>query len=152
MNYINSTHNKETEIQQSSLIAAVFLLREDGAVLLQLRDNIKGLRNAGKWVPPGGGVEQNESLTQCAYRELFEETAYKCDRLNWLASCEDKVKGWPPYSLNMFWTRYDGKQNFRCQEGQDLQFVARNVAENYNVPSNLVGFWDLALQAAKINT
>ena len=137
-------------LQQSRTIAAVFLLRDDGAALLQLRDNKPGLRNAGKWVPPGGGLEENESLIGCAYREFFEETAYLCTKLRWLVSFEDEVEGWPKYQLTVFWGIYDGQQSFCCQEGQNLQFILRQNVENYQVPVNLIRLWDLALEAANI--
>ena len=34
-------------------VSTVFLLREDGSALLQLRDVKPGLRHSGMWVPPG---------------------------------------------------------------------------------------------------
>ena len=141
---------KGSLLQQSSTIAAVFLFRDDGAALLQLRDDKPGLRNAGMWVPPGGGLEEGESLVECAYREFFEETAYRCTELIWLASIEDLVEGWPEYQLTIFWGFYDDQQHFRCQEGQDLKFVLRQKAERYQVPKNIIRFWDLALDAANL--
>ena len=140
----------DTPLQQRSPIAAVFLLRNDGAALLQLRDNKPGLRNAGMWVPPGGGLEENESQIECAYREFFEETAYRCTELIWLASIEDVVEGWPEYQLTIFWGFYDDQQHFRCQEGQDLKFVMREEADQYQVPKKLISLWDLALEEANI--
>ena len=58
-------------------VGAVFLLRKDGAALLQLRDEKPGLRHAGKWVPPGGHAEDWEKIEDCASREFYEETNYK---------------------------------------------------------------------------
>ena len=141
---------KGSPLQQSSTIAAVFLFRDDGAALLQLRDDKPGLRNAGMWVPPGGGLEENESFIECAYREFFEETTYRCSELHWLASFEDKIEGWPNYQLTIFWGIYDGQQSFLCQEGQDLKFVLRQKAKGYQVPKNIIRFWDLALDAANL--
>ena len=150
MTAIRTNSLKGSPSQQSSTIAAVFLFRDDGAVLLQLRDNKPDLRNAGMWVPPGGGLEENESLFECAYREFFEETTYRCSELHWLSSFEDEVEGWPKYQLNIFWGIYDGKQSFCCKEGQDLKFVLRQNAEDYEVPEYLIRFWDLALEAANL--
>ena len=150
MTAIGTNSLKGSPSQQSSTIAAVFLFRGDGAALLQLRDNKPDLRNAGMWVPPGGGLEEYESLFECAYREFFEETTYRCSELHWLSSFEDEVEGWPKYQLNIFWGIYDGKQSFCCKEGQDLKFVLRQNAEDYEVPEYLIRFWDLALEAANL--
>ena len=138
------------KIIQSDNIAAVFLLRKDGAALLQLRDDKPGLREAGKWVPPGGGVESGETLEMAAKREFFEETDYDCHCLHWLTSFENKVEGWPPYTLSFFWQIYDGVQSFHCYEGQDLQFVKRQQASQYDIPLQLLPLWDQILKEAKI--
>ena len=55
-------------------VAAVVLLHPNESMLLQLRDDKPGLRDAGKWVPPGGHCEPGESMKECARREFSEET------------------------------------------------------------------------------
>jgi len=140
---------QEEKLLQSNNIAAVFLLRTDGAALLQLRDDKPGLRHAAKWVPPGGGVESGETLEMAAKRELCEETEYFCSEIHWLISFEDQVKGWPPYTLSIFWGIYDGNQSVQCHEGQDLQFVKRQDAPAYDIPPQLLPLWDHAIEAAK---
>ncbi len=47
------------------------LVIRDGRVLLGVRRNSHG---HGEWAPPGGHLEANETVTECAARELFEET------------------------------------------------------------------------------
>ena len=127
-------------------IGAVILLREDGAALLQLRDDKEGLRNAGMWVPPGGHAEPGETIEICARREFLEETEYNCSNLQWLTEFEDHVKGWPTYQLTVFWTCYDGVQRIHCNEGQALEFVRRDDADSYNIPLYLMNIWDMALK------
>jgi len=129
-------------------IGAVILLREDGAALLQLRDDKEGLRNAGMWVPPGGHAEPGETIEMCARREFLEETDYNCLDLQWLTEFEDHVEGWSPYQLTVFWTYYDGIQPIRCHEGQALRFVERYLARSYRIPSYLIEIWDLAIAAS----
>ena len=124
-------------------------MREDGAALLQLRDNKEGLRNAGMWVPPGGHAEPGETIEMCARRELREETDYDCSDLHWLLEFEDHVEGWPPYTLTVFLAYYDGVQQVRCREGQALQFVERHLARSYPIPSYLIEIWDLAIAVSK---
>jgi 8-oxo-dGTP pyrophosphatase MutT (NUDIX family) len=129
-------------------VAAVILLRRDGAALLQHRDDKPGLRHAGMWVPPGGHVESCESMLDCARRELREETEYDASDLRFLLSFEDTVEGWPAYRLDFFWCWYDGVQTFTCHEGQALAFVERAIAASYPIPTCLVNAWDAALAAA----
>ena len=131
-----------------SAVAAVFVLRDDGAALLQHRDDMPGLRDAGKWVPPGGHLDSDESREACARRELREETAYDARVLYLLSSFLDTHNtDWPPYELTVFWTRYDGVQPVRCLEGQALEFIRREDAAHYDVPEYLVHEWDAAIAA-----
>jgi len=129
-------------------VAAIMLLRRDGAVLLQHRDDKPGLRHAGMWVPPGGHAESGESMLDCARRELREETEYDASDLRFLRSIDDAVQGWPAYRLTIFWCWYDGIQSIACHEGQALAFVERSMAVNYSIPALVVDAWDAALAAA----
>ena len=128
-------------------VGAVFLLRQDGAALLQHRDDKIGLRHAGKWVPPGGHCNCGEDIESCARRELREETDYICGELFHLISVVDGVPEWPAYNLVIFWGIYDGLQKIQCREGQGLSFIERRYINQYAMPQYLVAFWDLALEA-----
>jgi 8-oxo-dGTP pyrophosphatase MutT (NUDIX family) len=128
--------------------SAVILLREDGAALMQHRDNIPGLPHAGKWTPPGGHCEEGESEEECARREFLEETGYRCDILHELSRFwDDHVPGAALW-LKVFWAVYDGRQPVACQEGQALEFLPRADAGRYPIPGYLVDLWDRALAAA----
>lgn len=133
----------------SDRVGAVILLRTDGAALLQHRDNKPGLRHAGMWVPPGGHAEPDESMLDCARRELCEETAYEAADLQYLMAFDDFVEGWPAYQLTIFWCWYDGIQPVVCREGQALAFVQRKVVATYSIPNILLTAWDAALMAAQ---
>lgn len=135
--------------QKFSRVGAVMLIRRDGAVLLQLRDLKEGLRNSGKWVPPGGHAEPDEDMKTCARRELLEETGYDCPEMQFLLEFEDHVKGWPSYMLTVFWAFFDEIQQFQCFEGQDLKFINRDKADSYDIPNYLLEIWDKTLKAAK---
>jgi 8-oxo-dGTP pyrophosphatase MutT (NUDIX family) len=138
-----------TEIKE---IAAVVLLRADGAALLQHRDNKPGLPHAGLWVPPGGHCEPGESAEACARREFAEETAYRLgDDLHRLTRfVDDNVEGAPPFRITVFWAWYDGVQQPVCLEGQELAFIERERANALRVPEYLVRVWDAAITAAKL--
>jgi len=150
--------NDHFEVRESDLgfsneeVGAVFLLRDDGAALMQLRDDKPGLRHARMWVPPGGHREPGESMEACARREFLEETGYVCDELHFLTSLiDDHVGGWPAYQLTVFWVHYDSNQRVRCMEGQALKFIRRGEADTYDIPAYLIHIWDMALSAEKGN-
>jgi 8-oxo-dGTP diphosphatase len=131
-------------------VAAVLLLRDDGAALLQHRDDKPNLPRAGMWVPPGGHCEPGEDVAACARRELYEETAYDCADLRPLtAFLDEREGGWPPNWLVVFWARYDGVQPLECREGQALEFVERRRASEYPIPANLLATWDQALSQSR---
>lgn len=134
---------------QRARISGVVLLRpDDGAALLQHRDDKPGLAHAGFWVPPGGHCESAESSTACAVREFFEETNYRCTSLRHLRDLDvDDVPYAPPIRLSMYWDVYDGRQTIICNEGQGLEFVSRAAVDQIVMPPYLLGLWDEVLQA-----
>jgi 8-oxo-dGTP pyrophosphatase MutT (NUDIX family) len=130
------------------MVAATVVLRRDGAVLLQLRDNKPGLRAAGMWGLPGGHAESGESMPDCARRELREETDYEASDLQFLLSFDGADEDGTMFRVMYFWCWYDGIQPVACHEGQALEFVKRSAAENYPIPLYLFDVWDAALAAA----
>lgn len=66
----------------------VFLVRNDGRVLLQQRDDIQLPEGYGRWAFPGGGWEPGESPRECAHREMLEETALDLRALRYFRSFE----------------------------------------------------------------
>jgi 8-oxo-dGTP pyrophosphatase MutT (NUDIX family) len=128
-------------------VAAIVLLREDGAALLQLRDDKPGLKHAGKWVPPGGHCEPGEAIEACARREFFEETRYRLGPLHPLLDFVDDDGVTTPSAVTVYWGVYDSSQTFECREGQALQFIRRVDADDHPIPPYLVDVWDRALAA-----
>jgi 8-oxo-dGTP pyrophosphatase MutT (NUDIX family) len=143
--------SKSCQAPAPGTVAAVILLREDGAVLLQHRDAKPGLRRANQWVPPGGHCDPGEDTLSCARRELLEETGYQAGALHWLTTILDEPgEGWAPYPLHVYWGRYDGVQPVRCYEGQALAFIPRASAAAYLIPPCILDLWDQAAAAARI--
>lgn len=131
-------------------VAAVFLLRADGAALLQHRDDKPGLRHAGLWVPPGGHCDPGEAAEACARREMFEETNYYCDDLHFLTILQDDPgHGWRPYRLHVFFALFDQLQKIECHEGQALEFVTLERARSFACPAFVRPVWNQALEAAR---
>ncbi len=59
-------------------IGAGIIVTRNKKVLLGKRKNVRG---AGSWCFPGGHLEFNEKLNDCARREVFEETGIKIKNL-----------------------------------------------------------------------
>lgn len=134
-------------------VAGVILLRDDGAALMQHRDDKPGLPHAGMWVPPGGHCERDEAIEACARREFQEETGYRCGDLKLLTAFRvANVTYSPPIWLTMFWCEYDNVQRPVCLEGQALEFVRREDAHRYRVPTYLADLWELAWVARELGS
>jgi 8-oxo-dGTP diphosphatase len=132
-------------------VAAVVLLRDDGAALLQHRDNKPGINHPDMWVPPGGHREPGETMEACARREFLEETGYGLGGIRYLTRFLDAHEGISdPVWVTVFWSAYDGVQQPVCREGQALTFVSRGDAEDLKVPSYLIRVWDQALEARSL--
>ena len=136
----------QTQDSKMNIVGALFLLRDDGALLMQLRDDKPGLRHAGVWVPPGGHIEDGETVEQGTVREFLEETDYSCGKMNWLQMMEISHPEWPTYLLGVFWAFYDGKQETDCREGQILKFIKREDANILMIPPFLFIIWDKLIQ------
>jgi len=135
-------------VKADDRIAAIWLLRQGGAALLQHRDDKPGLQDAGMWVPPGGHAEPYETMTDCAQRELREETEYDTDSLHFLMSCERTSENGITSQRSYFWCLYDEIQSIVCHEGQALAFIQRSAAPDYPMPSHLLQIWDMAAAAS----
>lgn len=57
-------------------VVAGGVLEKDGKILL-VKENQKICK--GKWNLPAGGLDENESLMECAKREIYEETGCKVE-------------------------------------------------------------------------
>jgi 8-oxo-dGTP pyrophosphatase MutT (NUDIX family) len=140
-------HSKD----EQQAVCGVVLLRNDGAALLQLRDDNPNIQDPGIWVFPGGHVEPDETPEAGARREFKEETLYCCDALRELVRFSSRDLGYSgDYPVIFFWSHFDGAQEIRCCEGQDLRFVLRDSARALPQRSYLLDVWDLALSASAI--
>jgi len=139
--------NSRTELLVE-LVAAAVVLRRDGALLLQHRDDKPGLRAAGLWGLPGGHAELGESMIECARRELREETDFDASDLRFLLSSDETDRDGTEFRVTYYWCWYDELQPLACHEGQALAFVRRAEVENYPMPVYLLDVLDAAIAEA----
>lgn len=135
------TISPQTSIHQ---VVGVVLLRDDGAALLQHRDDISTISDPGLWVFPGGHLKWGETPHDAAAREMEEETCYRCHNLRPLTRLTIEEG-----TLLFFWENYDGQQPVACREGQALEFVDRRKVESLPKQPYLTDVFDLALAAQK---
>ncbi len=65
-------------------VDAVIFYKYDNLQLLLIKRKNEPFKDM--WALPGGFLDENEDIEQAAYRELFEETGIKIDRLEQVAA------------------------------------------------------------------
>jgi 8-oxo-dGTP pyrophosphatase MutT (NUDIX family) len=103
----------------------IVLVRLDGAVLAQHRDNNPSIPEPDTWGICGGKREDDDSTDEIgACRELFEETGYHISPDELVSLAEDSfIAGRHHITRKFYWAPYDGKQQISCFEGQEIRFV-----------------------------
>jgi 8-oxo-dGTP diphosphatase len=81
--------NEQHRLRMATDICALHRSGDDLNVLLirRAKDPYKGC-----WALPGGRLEANETLDQCAVRELHEETGLQADNLRQFATFSDPLR------------------------------------------------------------
>lgn len=134
--------------------ACVLLLRDDGALLMQHRDDSPTISFPGCWSIPGGAIEPDETALDAAARELVEETGYFAApaalRLFYVQIIREPDGS--AHEHNLYLLSYDGVQPVRCFEGQEMRWMQRAEAARLElVPGQaemLAVFGALAAHAA----
>ena len=135
-------------MSSTNAVCGVVLLRDDGAALLQLRDDKPGIQDPGIWVFPGGHTEPGEAPEEGARREFLEETCYRCGDLRPVTVYSSRELAYSgEYDIFFFWSTFDGRQPIECREGQALRFVGRDDVSLLATRDYLPRVWDMAIAA-----
>ncbi|MFA7301655.1 MAG: NUDIX domain-containing protein [Candidatus Shapirobacteria bacterium] len=98
------------------------ILIKDNKVLMQLRDNKKGIFYPNYWCIPGGKLEKGENSETAIIRELKEETGYISTKPFHFYTDTYKTKDGLIIRRNIYVEKHDGKQQISCFEGQKMEF------------------------------
>ena len=79
------------------------------------------------WQFPQGGINENESVEEALFRELFEEVGLKADHVEILA----RTDGWLRYRLPRRLRRHDSSPGFQGQKQK--WFLLRMLGEDATV-------------------
>lgn len=104
----------------------IVLVRMDGTVLAQHRDNNPLIPEPNKWGICGGKMEDTVDPSEelAAIRELEEETGYHVNPEDLILIGGDEFNaGRDRVVRKFFCAPYDGVQPIQCFEGQEIRFV-----------------------------
>ncbi len=109
----------------------VILVKPDGSVLAQHRDNNPDILGSNTWSVVGGALEEGESPEKGAARELLEETGYAVNGKNLRLLIRDEyvTERGVPIQRIIFWDKFNEKQQINCYEGQEIRFLGRDELE-----------------------
>ena len=123
---------------------AVILPIRDNKILLQLRDDKKGIDYPGLWGFFGGSIESGETPLQGAKRELLEEISYSADELVFLEqrkffSCKNVI------SYAYYCELKIPLESLVLVEGSDFKLVTiSEISTNKIYSCKLRGYFTLA--------
>lgn len=131
----------------------IILVKPDGSVLAQHRDNKPNILGPDTWAVVGGareikGTDLDKDLKAVAIRELHEETGYTISEKELLFLGRDQYiteKG-TPVQRTFLWARYDGKQPINCNEGQEIRFINQHELRDLKIYTGHEGFLRKAME------
>jgi 8-oxo-dGTP diphosphatase len=80
-------------------VGVAVIIIKNGKVLLGKR---KGSHGSGSWAFPGGHLEMNESIEECATREVFEETGISVKNICYATFTNDIFKEEKKHYVTLF--------------------------------------------------
>lgn len=130
--YIEKVFSSEKGYSTPKLDVRAAVFRE-GKVLL-IKEKASGC-----WTLPGGYIDVNETLSESAEREVFEETGYKTKALKVAAIYDHRLHGYKPhlyhfYKIYMICDLIGGSPTANI-ESEELNFFSQNELMNLAIDS-----------------
>jgi len=117
----------------------VMVRDNDGAILMQHRDNNPGILYPDHWSLLSGAVESSETPEQAMARELLEEAGYIARAMTLLFTSPQTVGG-TTIERHIFLVDYDSSQTIICNEGREIRFVTPVEILRLKVFGDHIGF------------
>lgn len=128
----------------------IILVKPDGSVLGQHRDNNPKILGPDTWGVVGGANDNidDQDLKTVARRELKEETRYDValKDLRFLARDTYTTEKGTSVQRTILWAWYDGVQPIECYEGQEIRFVSPKELNVLNIYTGHEGFFRKAME------
>ena len=101
----------------------IALIRKDGSILMQLRDNKNDIAFPGHWCLPGGKIKIGQTPEKAAFKELRKIIGYEAKSFSFLTEESYMLPIGKKVTRHIFWTEYDESQEIKCLEGQRMEFL-----------------------------
>lgn len=128
----------------------IALIKPDGSVLGQHRDNKPDILGPDTWCVIGGARDNanDKDLKAVVQRELEEETGYivPLQDLRFLARDSYNTEKGTPVQRTILWAWYDGMQPIECREGQEIRFVSPSELNQLNIYTGHREFFRKAME------
>lgn len=128
----------------------IILVKPDGSVLAQHRDNKPEILGPDTWCVIGGARDHidDKDLKTVAKRELLEEAGYDIPikDLRFLARDNYNTEKGTPVQRTILWAWYDGSQPIECHEGQEIRFVRPTELNQLTIYIGHEGFFRKAME------
>ena len=140
-------------------VGTFLLLRENEKTLMLNRDADPSHFMYGKWTPPGGKFNPNETPEECVVREFFEETGLSLREIKYrgLVFFDNKNRyfGGKPAKFNFIVYvfeaySYTGTLNPKCNEGS-LHWIEDSKLRSLNLEKGDPYVFDLLDQKIPLN-
>jgi ADP-ribose pyrophosphatase YjhB (NUDIX family) len=130
--------------------SAAIIVKDDAVLLVKHKHPVNGFE---WWVPPGGGLEDDESIYDCAKRETYEETGLKVElgQILYLRESVDSSRAIHQFEIFIMANFFTGElttTNVRPQDLdsayiKDIQFLSKRQMRGLTVYPEILKdkFW-----------
>jgi 8-oxo-dGTP pyrophosphatase MutT (NUDIX family) len=104
-------------------VTTIFLVREDGRVLLTMNKNLK------TWIPVGGHIDPGETPIDAIRREVAEETGFSFEFVPALQSTEGRVEIFHPMQTQIEKVPHHGSHMNFVFAGRCTKWTAKSATD-----------------------